>query len=419
METRRSSFAFSDVACKVLPAEDQQLYDLEVEEVNHFITEGGIVNKNCFDECSDFLQSQYEFIIGWNRSADPGQRCRIVCAGNPPTQPEGLWVIHRWAAWLDPSHPSPAKDGEIRWYTTGEDGKEIEVAERGPHIINGQEVYARSRTFIRSSLADNPDLSATDYASVLAGLPEELRAAYRDGRFDLGLKDNPSQAIPTTWVREAQARWKSTPPIGVPMCAVGVDVAQGGEDKSVIAMRHDGWYAPLVVVPGSQTPDGKTLAGLVVRYRRDSAKVVVDLGGGWGGDAYAHLRENGIDTISYMGVKTSTQRTQDNTLKFFNVRTEAYWRFREALDPSQPQGSIICLPEDPELIADLCAPTYTVGPRGIALEPKEAVVKRLGRSPDKGDAVVMAWYAGMRQANVKGGWKGLHLVPKVVMKGSR
>lgn len=367
----------------------------------------------CFDEVSDFMEAQYTFIIGWNRSADPNQRCRIVAAGNPPTQPEGLWVIKRWAAWLDPTHPNPALPGELRWYTTSDEGAEIEVDGRGPHIIGGQEVYARSRTFIPAKLSDNPDLAATDYAATLAALPAELRAAYRDGNFLAGLQDDAWQTIPTSWVKAAQHRWKSVPPVGVPMCAIGVDVAQGGGDQTVLAIRHDGWYAPLVTIPGKETPDGKTVAGQVVMKRRDNAKVVIDLGGGWGGDAYGHLKENLIDTVGYMGVKASNRRTVDGKLKFTNVRTEAYWRFREALDESQPQGSPIMLPEDPELVADLCAPKYKVTPQGIAVEAKDVLVKRLGRSPDKGDAVVMAWWDGMKQANVEGGWKGRKSLPTV------
>ena len=33
-----------------------------------------------FDEGTDFLHSQYRFIIGWNRSTDPKQRCRPHCS---------------------------------------------------------------------------------------------------------------------------------------------------------------------------------------------------------------------------------------------------------------------------------------------------------------------------------------------------
>lgn len=347
-----------------------------------------------FDEVSDFTESQYQFIIGWNRSADKRQRCRIVAAGNPPTRPEGLWIIRRWAAWLDPQHPNPAQSGELRWYTTGEDGKEIEVDGPGPHMVSGEQVMARSRTFIPAKLSDNPDLAETNYAATLASLPEELRAAYRDGRFDTALRDDAFQTIPTAWVKEAQQRWQTVPPIGVPMCAIGVDIAQGGHDQTVLAIRHDGWYAPLIAVPGHMTPDGKTAAGLVIAKRRNQAQVIVDIGGGWGGDAFAHLRENGIEAISFMGVKPSVQRTQDKQIKFFNLRSQAWWRFREALDPSQVNGSPIMLPHDAEVVADLCAPTFEMTPNGIKVESKEHVCERLGRSTDKGDAIVMAWHAG-------------------------
>lgn len=351
----------------------------------------------CFDEVSDFTETQYTFIIGWNRSANPAQRCRVVAAGNPPTRPEGFWVIKRWAAWLDPRHPNPAADGELRWYTTGEDGDEVEVDGPGPHMIKGELITARSRTFIRAKLSDNPDLAATNYSAVLAGLPPALRAAYRDGRFDLNTDDDHWQAIPTSWVRAAQARWTERAPVGVPQCAIGCDVAQGGADQTVLAIRHDGWYAPLHVIPGALTPLGSDVAGAILAKRRDNSHVIIDVGGGWGADAFGHLRANEIEAFAYMGVKESVNRTLEGNLRFKNVRTEAYWRFREALNPDQPGGSPIMLPpDDRELLADLTAPRYETvnGQGGIKLESKEELVKRIGRSPDRGDAVVMSWFSG-------------------------
>ncbi|MCP4452026.1 MAG: terminase, partial [Planctomycetes bacterium] len=173
-----------------------------------------------FDEIADFTETQFTFICAWNRSADPKQRCRVVCTGNPPTDPEGFWVIMRWAAWLDPTHSNPAKDGELRWYTTDPGtGREVEVDGAGPHEFGGEQIIARSRTFIRSTLEDNPDLIQTNYDSVLAALPERERLAYRDGRFDVAMQDRLGQTIPTDWVRLAQARWTEDPPEGVPMCA--------------------------------------------------------------------------------------------------------------------------------------------------------------------------------------------------------
>ena len=56
------------------------------------------------------------------------------------------------------------------------------------------------------------------------------------------------------------------------------------------------------------------------------------------------------------------------------------------------------LPDDQELLSDLTSVRFSaVQHRGvmcIKAETKEDVVKRLGRSPDKGDAVVMCWSRG-------------------------
>ena len=83
---------------------------------------------------------------------------------------------------------------------------------------------------------------------------------------------------------------------------------------------------------------------------------------------------------------------------FVNKRAEAWWRFREALDPDQEGGSPICLPPDAGILGDLTAPRYELMPRGIKVEAKVEVKKRLGRSPDDGDSIVMAWSEGQTLA---------------------
>lgn len=362
----------------------------------------------CFDEVGDFSETQYTFIIGWNRSTKPGQRCRIVATGNPPTSPSGLWVLKRWAAWLDPNHHNPAAPGELRWYTTGEDGHEIEVDGPGPHVIGGDLVTARSRTFIPAKLSDNPDLEASGYAATLAALPEELRAAYRDGRFDAGLKDRAYQAIPTAWVRMAQERWTPTPPAGVPMCSMGVDASGGGTDPMIIAQRFDAWFAPIIRVPAKDIPmerAGAYCAGIVVSHRRDSATVVVDLGGGYGSSMYEQLHANGVEPKGYKGAEAAYGKTLCGKFSFINMRSACIWRFREALDPGQPGGSGIALPPSATLLADLTAPTYEPDSKQIVVESKKKVCERLGRSTDEGDAVIMAFSKGIKQSNIPGGFK--------------
>lgn len=361
-----------------------------------------------FEEVGDFFESQYTFISGWNRSTTPGQRCRIVATGNPPTRAKGLWVIKRWAPWLDPKHPNPAKDGELRWYTTDDDGREIEVDGPGPHLIGNDQVIAKSRTFIRARLSDNPDLASTNYASTLAALPKELRDAYRDGKFDASLKDDPHQVIPTAWIRLAQQRWTPRPPEGIPMCAIGTDISGGGDDPMVMAPRHDGWFAPLIKIPGKDIPVdriGPFCAGLVVSHRKHDALVVIDMGGGYGGSTHDHLQENGVEVYRYKGAEGTTKRSRDGKMKFTNTRSAAYWMFREALDPAQEGGSPIMLPEDPELVADLTAPTFEPTPNGIKIESKEKVCERLGRSTDSGDAVVMAWWSGAKMPSHYQTWQ--------------
>ena len=77
---------------------------------------------------------------------------------------------------------------------------------------------------------------------------------------------------------------------------------------------------------------------------------------------------------------------------------------REALDPTQPGGAMITLPDDPELSADLSVLHFSIDSRGISITKKDDVRDVLGRSPDKGDAVAMAWFAGAKGTNVPEDW---------------
>lgn len=349
-----------------------------------------------FDEITQFTETQYRYIIGWNRSST-GERCRVVATGNPPSTAEGAWVIAYWRPWLDPTHPNPAKPGELRWFTTI-DGKDHEVP---ADYIGPKGERPRSRTFILSRLEDNPDLMETGYSAVIEGMPEPLRTMMREGRFDVGQQDDEWQVIPSEWIRAAQGRWKEDGYRGLRMTAVAVDVAQGGQDDTTLAPRYGAWFAAPIVKKGSETPDAPSVAGLVTMHRRDGAAVIIDLGGGYGGGAVSYLKDNGVSVAGFNGANASTARTVDRSLSFYNKRAEAWWRLREALDPSMEGGSPVALPPDPYLVADLTAPRWKLTPRGIQIEEKADIRKRIGRSPDRGDAVVMCWSEGQALAEKK------------------
>jgi len=356
-----------------------------------------------FDEATHFAESQVRFIMGWLRTDTPGQRTRVVMATNPPLSAEGLWVITMFAPWLDPQHPNPAKPGELRWVISNEQGGDTWVDGPGtypaPWLKEGR-ITALSRTYIPASVDDNPFYVASGYKKQLDAMPEPYRSLLMGG-FRTAFKDAADQIIPTKWVQLAQERWEKQPkpPRNVPMCAIGVDCSGGGEDPMILAPRHDGWYAPVVEVPGKDIPEdraGAYCAGVVITHRHDQALVIVDMGGGYGGPLYEHLKTNKVEVNRYKGAEKSMRRSRDGKLSFVNKRSAALWLFREALDPGQPGGSPIMLPPDPRLVADLTAPTFKVTPNGIKAEPKEVVCERLGRSTDRGDAVMMAWFEGPR-----------------------
>lgn len=362
----------------------------------------------CVDEAAQVPEHWVRMLLGWLRTDRPGQRCRMVLASNPPLDSTGDWLIEYFAPWFDPQHPNPAEEGELRYFLPrgGDESGDRECRPDEFIMMHGVKVMPQSRTFISSRFTDNPYYDPEQYAKSLAGLPDGARNKMISGSFLVDRHDDEWQAIPTTWIKSAMLRWRPAPPIGVPMCAIGVDVAQGGADSSVLAIRYDGWFAPLVSKPGEETPGGTDVAALVLKHRSGNAKVIIDVGGGWGGSAHGHLCANNVDSHAYLGVAKSNARTADGRLGFTNVRSEAYWKFREALDPDQPGGSRIFLPNDNRLLADLTAPHYDVTTRGIELESKEDLVKRLGRSPDRADAVVMAWHLGAKMPDSYQKWQG-------------
>jgi hypothetical protein len=350
------------------------------------------------DEAAQFLELQIRFLMGWVRSTEVGQRTRTVLASNPPLSSDGQWLVGMFRPWLDLTHHKPAKAGELRWFITDESGKDFEVEGPNPVTLQGKTLIPMSRTFIPAALKDNPFLINTGYQAKLDALPEPIRSAVRDGNFMAARQDDACQVIPSAWVMAAQKRWTPDIPQGVAMTALAVDIAQGGADDTVLASRYGGYFPELTVKPGKDTPDGNAIAVMVISNRRDKCPVILDMGGGYGGGAKLRLQDNEIETVGYNGGMASTGVSRDGAkLKFKNKRAEAHWRLREALDPQQEGGSIIALPNDAELLADLCAvrfdPVY-MERRIVKIEEKSDIKARIARSPGRGDSVVMCLAEG-------------------------
>ena len=344
-----------------------------------------------FDELTHFTESQYMFVTGWLRTTKENQRTQMMSTCNPPKPGRGDWVLRRWAAWLNPLHPEPANSGEIRWFVNipnreARTVQEMEVADGTPFQHEGETLYPKSRTAILSTFRDNI-YTKPEYEATLQSLPEPDRSRLLYGDFTAGHEDDAYQVIPTEWVFKAIDRWKQRERPDTPMTAVGVDPARGGEDTTNYAPRYGNWYDELIQQPGSATPDGFIIATEVKRIRQGHGVVNID-SIGIGAAPFDILRSQDIPIQAINASESTDERDRTDQFGFINVRAKLWWKFREALDPEF--GEDIALPDDREMVADLCSAKWEETVRGIKIIHKDKVKQTLGRSPGKGEAVIMA-----------------------------
>ena len=344
-----------------------------------------------FDEAPEFTESQVVFVSAWNRSPDPDQRVRVILTGNPPTQNDfaGKWIVRRYAAWIEPTHPNPAKPLELRWFATV-DGKEQEFMDGRPFVDRGEMIYPRSRTFIPALLDDNPfyQNDGGRYRSVLQSLPEVLKRQMLFGDFNATDIPDPFQVIPTAWVLAAQKRWTERERPQTPLTAVGIDPSRGGIDKTTLAKRYDNYFDLVKTWPGELVKDGAILAELARQEIGEDVPGYINIDvSGIGSSGYDHLKPMYNNVVPFNPAEASVYRDKSKKYKMRNKRAEMYWRMRDALDPNG--GDDIALPPGNELIADLCSARYKVSSAGVLIEKKEDIKERIGRSPDTGEAVMM------------------------------
>jgi len=222
----------------------------------------------------------------------------------------------------------------------------------------------------------------------------EQSALYQNrvlGEFYAGDEDS---VVPLSWVEAAVERWhewenQGRPDPGKPR-TIGVDVAREGSDKTSLATR-DGNV--LIEVKSYSKNDTMTTAGNVKGILDDDPErtAIIDVIG-IGAGVYDRLREQGCKVQAFNAAAGSGKRDRSNEMGFQNTRAAAWWNMRELLDPAF--GSDICLPPDDDLLSDLTSPKAGEVLSGgkIRIESKKDIKKRLGRSTDKGDAVVQAFW---------------------------
>lgn len=179
----------------------------------------------------------------------------------------------------------------------------------------------------------------------------------------------------------------------------GVDVARFGMDKTVIAPRRGGFVEQLV---SWAKLDTNTTAERIVDSlsMNDWACIIkVDDTGVGGGvtDALRRMKrekgDNDKERLRYRVVPIDFGSGTTNPLKFYNKRAEMYWNLRQMFIDHK-----IALPKDQELANELASIQFKpfAGKDGqiIKIESKDDIRARLGKSPDKADALVLAFANG-------------------------
>lgn len=182
------------------------------------------------------------------------------------------------------------------------------------------------------------------------------------------------------------------------MIALGVDVAAGGEDKSVCAVRKDWTILPLIVWEKAEPME--TVGKVITIARKFKPEKVVIDADGLGAGIYDRLREQfaedkrlrEITLIAFHGKYKCERKDASGELEFANWRSYSWWHLRELMAPDSDVKMALPRDKDDALVGELCAPKWRLTSSGkMQVEPKEEIKKRLDRSTDHADAVIMAF----------------------------
>lgn len=199
-------------------------------------------------------------------------------------------------------------------------------------------------------------------------------------------EDSSDGVIPLSWLKRCQEERQLRPEQLVPI-ELGVDVG-GGRDWTVVRER-------LGVKVGrtwrALTKEPEEACGLILDAIRETGatSVKVDaIGIGWGiCGSLREYREQGLHSAEIVPVNVGTASFDPE--KFPKLRDQMWWELGREL--SQTGAWDLGVLDDATL-AQLIAPTYKHFGGRVKIEPKEDTKKRLGRSPDDADALLLAYY---------------------------
>lgn len=167
----------------------------------------------------------------------------------------------------------------------------------------------------------------------------------------------------------------------------GADIARFGTDKTIFIYRKGNTAVELKEFRQMDTKATSNALINFLAFHPQSGVNIDEIGVGAGvvDNAKADRSTQG-KSIQGINVGIASQ----NPEMFYNLRAEIYWGLRERFIKDD-----IVIPADQELMAQLANIKFKFTPRGqILIESKEDMKKRGLPSPDKADALALAFYKG-------------------------
>ena len=162
---------------------------------------------------------------------------------------------------------------------------------------------------------------------------------------------------------------------------IGLDIARFGDDATVFCFRKGRWCFKFEEYAKKDTVEIANIATNLIRELKPARLFLDD--GGVGGGVYDILKDRGFGEI-VRGVNFGARAIDDE--RYANRRAEMWDAVREWL------AGKVQLPKDDKLLDDLCSVNKKYDQKGrLQLESKDDVKKRLGRSPDKADALALTF----------------------------
>jgi hypothetical protein len=312
---------------------------LHAEHILVIVDEAGGIPDDLWTGVDTITTNPGAVILAIGNPDDPQTKFKEICEGAP----ENGWIVVKIPAWETPNlsgEPVPAK---LRNVLLDKDWVE-----------DKREKWGEDSALWMSKIAAEFPLESGMAVIRLA----DVQVAQRGDELMTG----------TRWPAQVQ---------------LGVDIAASElGDKTVVRERRGNMICRKWEIQSSEPED---ISDLIILAQLESGATLIHLdatGVGLGFIADVRRRIPGIAVMPFI----AAARAKD-PVQFENRRAEAHWVMRERLRKREIDMSQMTEADD--TLGQLLSVRYSIKKGRILVEPKDDIRKRLGRSPDDSDALLL------------------------------